>query len=212
MPWPKSEARRVMAAAGLGLAAGGGAAFLGPWQLSILAGWDATALVLIVWIWANIFHLSAEQTRALGCWEDDSRATSWLLLLTASSASLAGVLLAFVKAKSSSSALATVLTVAALTTVVCSWFLVHTVFTLRYGHLYYEEPIGGIDFKSPNYSPDYRDFAYVAFTVGMTFQVSDSDITSTQIRRTVLRQSLLSYLFGVVIVATTINVIAGLIR
>jgi uncharacterized membrane protein len=61
-------------------------------------------------------------------------------------------------------------------------------------------------------APDYRDFAYTAFTVGMTFQVSDTDITSQEMRRAVLRHALLSFLFGAVILATTINVIAGLLN
>jgi uncharacterized membrane protein len=93
--------------------------------------------------------------------------------------------------------------------VALSWAAVHTVFALRYAHLFYGHS-GGIDFGSD--APDYRDFAYLAFTIGMTFQVSDTAIGSQEIRRTVLRHALLSYVFSVVIVATTINVIVGLFR
>ena len=210
--WPKSEGRRLVVAGIAGIAVAVTAAFLVPWQLSGLLGWEAAAVILLVWIWTNIGNLNSEQTQQVALWEDSSRSASRLLLLLASVASLVGVLVAFVKAKSATGALSTVLTVSGLTTVIFSWLLVHTLFTLRYGHLYYEEPIGGIDFKSDDDHPDYRDFAYVAFTVGMTFQISDTDITSANMRRTVLRQSLLSYLFGTVIVATTINVLAGLIR
>ena len=93
-----------------------------------------------------------------------------------------------------------------------SWGVVHTVFTLRYAHRYYRDPIGGIDFKSgDDYAPDYGDFAYVAFTVGMTFQVSDTDIQSREIRRSVLSHALLAYLFGAVILAVTVNLIASLL-
>ncbi len=92
-----------------------------------------------------------------------------------------------------------------------SWAAVHTVFTLRYASLYHLEG-GGIDFTEGDRLPDYRDFAYVAFTIGMTFQVSDTDLTSFTIRRTALRHALLAYLFGIVIVAITINVVAGLLK
>ena len=90
--------------------------------------------------------------------------------------------------------------------------MVHTVFTLRYAHEYYRPPVGGIDFKSSDQPPDYRDFAYVAFTVGMTFQVSDTDVQDLIVRRTVLGHALLGYLFGAVIIAITINVVAQLLQ
>jgi len=90
---------------------------------------------------------------------------------------------------------------------------VHTVFALRYARLFYADPPGGIDFKNHGTEPpDYRDFAYVAFTIGMTFQVSDTDIQSRIVRRTVLRHALLSFFFGAVILATTVNVIASLLN
>ena len=92
-----------------------------------------------------------------------------------------------------------------------SWAVVHTVFALRYAHLYYTDTPGGIDFKQEP-MPDYHDFAYVAFTVGMTFQVSDTDINTRPMRRAILRHALLSWLFGAIIVAMTINLIAGLVR
>ncbi len=97
-------------------------------------------------------------------------------------------------------------------TVALSWALVQTVFALRYAHEYYTAPVGGIDFKTKDEQPDYQDFAYVAFTVGMTFQVSDTDIQARRIRRTVLRHALLAYLFGAVILAVMVNVIASLLN
>jgi uncharacterized membrane protein len=90
-----------------------------------------------------------------------------------------------------------------------SWLLVHTVYTLRYAMLYYAGRDGGIDFNQTT-SPRYSDFAYLAFTLGMTFQVSDTDLKTPAIRATALRHALLSYLFGAVIVATMINLVAGL--
>jgi uncharacterized membrane protein len=96
-----------------------------------------------------------------------------------------------------------------LASVILSWALVHTIFTLRYAHLYYDGPDGGIDFNGSG-PPDYADFAYLAFTIGMTFQVSDTALRAAVIRRTALRHGLLSYLFGTGVLATSINVIASL--
>jgi uncharacterized membrane protein len=82
---------------------------------------------------------------------------------------------------------------------------------LRYARLYYRSgQIGGIDFNEEG-PPDYLDFAYVAFTIGLTFQVSDTNLSSKQIRRLALRHALLSYLFGAVIIGLTINVVATLL-
>jgi uncharacterized membrane protein len=97
-----------------------------------------------------------------------------------------------------------------LVSVVFSWFSVHTVFTLVYARLYYGDEPGGIEFNEPD-RPDYLDFAYLAFTIGMTFQVSDTNLTTKTIRRTALRHALVSYLFGAVILALAINIVASLI-
>ena len=90
-----------------------------------------------------------------------------------------------------------------------SWGVVHTTYALKYARLYYRGPNGGVDFHDP-VEPAYKDFAYLAFTVGMTFQVSDTEINAREIRATILKQALLSYLFGAVILAVTINLLAGL--
>jgi uncharacterized membrane protein len=77
-----------------------------------------------------------------------------------------------------------------------------------YARLYYTPPSGGIDFADDD--PDFRDFAYTAFTIGMTYQVSDTTLRDRGIRRTVLGHAFISYVFGVVIVAAGVNVVAGL--
>ena len=98
-------------------------------------------------------------------------------------------------------------------TLVVSWTVVNTVFTLRYADLFYSSPVGGIGFGDDGSEPpSYRDFAYMAFTIGMTYQVSDTTLRDRRFRRAVLNHALLSYVFGVVIVATSINLIAGLVR
>jgi uncharacterized membrane protein len=94
-------------------------------------------------------------------------------------------------------------------TVALAWLVVPTVYTLQYARLYYAGDPGGIDFNQES-PPRYADFAYLSLTLGMTFQVSDTDLRTSEMRATALRQALLSYLFGVVIVATTINLIASL--
>ncbi len=94
-------------------------------------------------------------------------------------------------------------------TVAASWFSLHTLFTVRYARLYYSDEPGGINFHDRE-QPCFQDFAYVAYTVGMTYQVSDTEICLRSIRATVLRHAMLSYLLGAVVLAVTINLIAGL--
>ena len=163
-------------------------------------------------MWFSVGRFSADETRAFATREDDSRVAAQLLLVFASVASLIGVGFDLVKASESSGVGRILLTVVGVSTVVLSWAVVHTTFALRYAHEFYTSPLGGIDFKNDGDPPDYQDFAYVAFTVGMTFQVSDTDVQARTIRRTVLRHALLSYLFGAVILAVTINIIASLLQ
>jgi uncharacterized membrane protein len=94
---------------------------------------------------------------------------------------------------------------------VLAWSVIHTVYSLRYGKLYYADRPGGIDFNAED-APCYIDFADLALTIGMTFQVSDSNLKTTNIRRTALRHALLSHTFGTLIIATTINLVAGLTK
>ncbi len=206
-----SERTRVASAALVGLAAGLAVSWFVPWQLTVLVFWDVTVVVILTWTWVTVGGLDAAGTAKVATREDESRRETRLLLLAAALASLVGVGLAVFKAKSETGALDTALTAGGVITVILSWALVHSLFALRYARLYYSDHLGGIDFKSDD-APDYRDFAYVAFTVGMTFQVSDTDIQSRPIRRTVLRHALLSYLFGTVIIALAINILAGLVR
>jgi uncharacterized membrane protein len=99
----------------------------------------------------------------------------------------------------------------AVASVALSWSVVQTVFTSHYARLYYSHPVGGIDFNQEA-PPRFSDFAYLAITVGMTFQVSDTTLQTAALRAAVLRQALLSYQLGAVLLATTINLVAGLLR
>jgi uncharacterized membrane protein len=211
--WRASARRRTYFVAAAGGLAGFIAAWLTPWQLSMLTAWDVAAALFLLWVWTSVGQFSPDETRAFATREDDSRVTAQLLVLSACVASLAGVALDLLKASDVTGNHKISYIVAAVLTVVLSWAVVHTVYTLRYAHEYYTAPVGGIDFKSErDYEPDYRDFAYVAFGVGMTFQIADTDIQRREIRRSVLGHSLLSYLFGAVILAITINIVASLLQ
>jgi uncharacterized membrane protein len=180
--------------------------------VAAVAGWDAAAAFFVFSVWISVIRFSPEETREHATREDTSRVAASLLLLGASVASLIGVGFDLVKAEHAHTVGRLILTVTAVLTVALSWAMVQTVFSLRYAHEYYTPPAGGIDFKNDEERPDYHDFAYVAFTVGMTFQVSDTDIQARRTRRTVLRHALLAYLFGAVILAVVVNVIATLLQ
>jgi uncharacterized membrane protein len=209
----RSGRTRVLVAAAFGVLAAVIVAFFVPWQLTVLVAWDVTAVLVIATVWLSIGHFGPRQTKEFAVREDNTRAGTHLLLLGAALVSLVGVVLAFLKGNEGAHRQEVLLEGFGVFTIVCSWVLVHTVFALRYAHLYYTEPEGGIDFKSRGMEhPDYGDFAYTAFTIGMTFQVSDTDITRREMRREVLRHALISFLFGAVILATTVNVIASLLN
>jgi uncharacterized membrane protein len=177
------------------------------WRFA-LAGWVVGAGVYVVWTQLIFFGMDADQTRVWATREDPTRWLADTVILSASVASLGGVGYVVIAAsrfggEAIQAAIVGILTVAA------SWFAVHTLFTVHYARLYYSGDPGGIDFHDPE-PPRFRDFAYVAFTVGMTYQVSDTEINLTSIRGTVLRHALISYLLGAVVLAVTINLIAGL--
>ena len=176
------------------------------------AGWLVTAIIYLAWTWALIRHMTAAQTREHACRrheEDATRGWSHAIMLLASIASLAGVGYLLwrrrPRAATSSRPPSGILSVAA------SWFSVHTVFMLRYARLYYSGDEDGIDFNQGTIrAPTYADFAYLAFTIGMTYQVSDTDLKARNIRATALGQAMLSFLLGAIILAVTINLVAGL--
>ena len=205
-----SAAQRAMIAAAIAVVVGLLVVPFAPGQLARLAGWIAGAAWWLVSVWRKIRRLSPEQTASLATREDNNRFVAELLLVAASVASLLGTGFVLIKANHTDGGGKALLTTVAVVTVVVSWAMVHTVFALRYAHAYYATPVGGIDFKSRDERPDYYDFAYVAFTIGMTFQISDTDIQSHRIRRTVLGHALLSYLFGAVIIGVAVNTIAGI--
>ena len=142
-----SAARRVLSCAALGLAAFGAAMVVAPWQVAELVGWDATGTVFIVWVFLSVRGKDSAATEHLATREDNSRAAADLVLLSAGLANLVGVGAALLKAADETGSVHTAITALAGVTVIISWACVHTVFTLRYAHLYYSGD-GGIDRKS----------------------------------------------------------------
>jgi uncharacterized membrane protein len=203
--------RRVALAVPIGMAIGALALFLVPWQAAVLIGWSAAALFYVVGVWVTVGSFDEATTKKHAVREDPSVATTDLLVVSAGVASLAAVGLVLVKAGSAHGGTKAYLIVIGVFSVAVAWAAVHTVFTLRYARLYYSPPLGGIDFNEDD-DPTYVDFAYLALTIGMTFQVSDTDLTSKPVRRSALHHALLSYLFGAIVVALVINVVSSLLH
>jgi uncharacterized membrane protein len=196
----------VMGAVGIAVAAA--LIGLGFAEIAAIAGWSAACVVYLVWIWATIGGMDARTTETHAHREDPTRTISDVLLVLASTASLVVIVFILVLSNSSAGVERDVLSGVAILSVILSWFLIHTLYTLRYAVLYYSGTRGGVSFNQDEL-PRYADFAYLAFTLGMTFQVSDTNITSSSIRMAVIRHALLSYLFGAVILATLVNLISG---
>ena len=179
----------------------------------IVAGWNAAALVLLTLAWSIIWRSDTDKTRFRAAAEDPGRKTVWAIVSIASTFSLFAAVVVLRHAKSMSPGESALLIGLCLAAVVGSWSLTHTTYTLRYAHLYYrddDEGEGGLTFPGER-APDYVDFAYFAFTVGMCFQVSDVVITSPLIRRTVLTHALLSFAYNTAILALALNLLAGLL-
>jgi uncharacterized membrane protein len=199
---------RVLVSFAVGVAAFGVAWLATPWQAAALIGWNVTATVFIAWVWFTVAGMDGAATAKHAAIEDLSRPTADLILILASVASLVAVGLSLLEASDTEGLERAMIVGIASVSVILSWATVHTVFTLRYARLYFAAG-GGIDFNGDR-APTYTDFAYLAFTIGMTYQVSDTSIASKPIRRTALRHAYMSYLFGTIVVAMTINVVAGL--
>jgi uncharacterized membrane protein len=184
------------------------------WALALTVGWDAAAVAFLLAVWPIIIRADSARAPQLAAREDQTEGSARALLVGVSVASLLGAGDALHLAGRESGAQRVLLIGGAVLTVVLSWTVMNTIYTLRYADEDFRSKPGGIAFGDQNGQerPSYRDFAYVAFTIGMTYQVSDTTLRDPRIRRTVLAHALLSYLFGVVIVAGSVNLISGLFR
>jgi uncharacterized membrane protein len=199
----------VLVSVGVGVVSSVALTQFAPVSLALLVGWDVATVVYLFWIWVKILRRDPDETAHRATTTDPDRRVTDVLLLAAAVASLVAVGSVLVGAARLNGVGEVWRVGLGLASVVLSWAMVHTIFTLRYAHLYYKGPDGGISFNDSG-PPAYADFAYLAFTIGMTFQVSDTAITSREIRYAALRHSLLSYVFGTGIVATAINLVASL--
>jgi uncharacterized membrane protein len=179
--------------------------------IAVLVGWDGAAAIYLLWAWAAVWRLDASGTRDLAGREALTGVVMELVVVDAGVASLVAVGLAMLRAGHATGSTKGMLLSVGVLSVVLSWAVVHTVFTLRYARAYYSPSPGGIEFNEAD-PPTYQDFAYFSFTIGMTFQVSDTTITAKRVRSLTLRHALLSYLFGAIILAVAINVFASLLQ
>ena len=184
----------------------------------VLVAWNVFAATSVAFAWARILGSNARTSVRAAKLQDSSRSVIFLIVIVAALASLfaVGALLATAKGLSGGRTAAHV--ILAVGTVICSWSLTHTIFTLRYAHLFYrhvrhsaaDAAGSGLIFPEEKH-PDFLDFAYFSFVIGMTCQVSDVQISSRQIRSTALLHGLLSFIFNTVILALSLNLASGLI-
>ncbi|MEO6951575.1 MAG: DUF1345 domain-containing protein [Polyangia bacterium] len=180
------------------------------WTIAVLGGWNALGITVASIAWRGITACDALATARRAAAEDPGRTSVYALVVLTSAASLLAATVLVSRARDLH-ANVLVLLALCLVTVMVSWTLTHTAFTLRYAHLFYredDEGVGGIEFPG-GANPCYSDFAYLAFTIGMCFQVSDVTISSRQIRTAVLFHAVLSFFYNTAILAFVLNLVFG---
>jgi uncharacterized membrane protein len=193
--------------------------FLLTWQgvkpvTGLMMSWDIFSLLMVTMMWIIFFNIPEASINLMAEREDDSRTVIFFIVLISVLISLLGIVI-LLRSSSQSLVNKNLHEPVSMIGVALSWFLLHTTFTIHYAHLYYNDDgqqqgvPNGIDFPGQNH-PDYLDFAYFSFVIGMTFQVSDVSISIRKIRRLALLHGIVSFLFNSIIVALTISVIANL--
>lgn len=199
--------RRLAVSLAAGTAAAVAVALLGLARLAALVGWAVAVSIVLVWVWRIGWPQDQRGTKRLA--EDEGRShVTDTAVLVAAVASLVAVLEGVATA-SQHDAVAVAVVVLAVVDTILSWALVNTVFALKYARLYFAGNDGGIEFHQDE-PPVYADFAYVAFTVGMTYAVSETRLETTQMRKVGLGHALLSYLFGTVVIAVGVSLLTNL--
>ena len=185
--------------------------------VKIMIAWSTFAFSYIITSWIVFFTQKPVQIRAHSKQEDGSRLYVFSLIIITSFASLIAVLLLMLSQNAKDTPQIVFIPVA-ISAMLFSWIMVHTIFGFHYAHLYYGDDTSdsakhaeGLEFPGER-NPDYMDFAYFSFVIGMTFQVSDTAVTSRSIRRLVLLHGMLSFGLNTFVVALTINLIAGLLK
>lgn len=185
--------------------------------VKIMIAWGVFALSYIITSWIVFIGQKPAEIRERSKQEDGSRLYVFSLIIIASFGSLFTVLLLMLSQNGKETPQAVFIPVA-VSAMMFSWIMVHTIFGFHYAHLYYGDDTNdstthaeGLEFPGEK-KPDYLDFAYFSFVIGMTFQVSDTAVTSRSIRRLVLLHGMLSFGLNTFVVALTINLIAGLLK
>lgn len=200
--------RRALWSLAVGVVAGTATALLGAPELTPLVIWTIAAGTILGWVWRACWSASPEHTAQLAEAEQHSRSTDSAILI-ASVIDLAAVAEALVRTSNQQDRVAVMLVILSVAAVVLAWALVNTVFAFKYARLYYRDDGGGIDFKRDD-PPAYADFAYVAFTVGMSYAPGENEPSSSRMRRIALGHALLSYTFGTGILAVAVNLVTSL--
>jgi uncharacterized membrane protein len=211
------QARPAWVRLAVGLIVGTAVAVLIPARqgltMRVIAAWDAAALAMGALAWWFIARVPSATTRAWAASEDPGRRFVGGMVTLASAFSLFATGYALRDARTCPDTPAPLFLGLCLLAVASAWVLTHTMYTLRYAHLFYRdgrEREGGLDFPGGHH-PAYIDFAYYAFTIGMCFQVSDVTITSAALRRTTLFHAMLSFVYNTVVLAIALNFAIGTI-
>ncbi|MEU1422507.1 DUF1345 domain-containing protein [Kitasatospora sp. NPDC005751] len=201
-----SAVPRLAGSAILGAALGTVVAVLTGVPLGVLAGIAGAETAFVVAGWIVLWPMDAAATRRNVRREEFRPALEEFAVVTAALCGLVGIVLLFLASRSDLSRAAAA---TALCGVFTAWAALHLMYATRYAYIYYGSPGGGIDFNT-EVPPRYSDFLYFSYNLGMTYQVSDTSVSSTGLRAVVLRHCLLSYVFGASILATTINLVADI--
>lgn len=199
---------RIVGAAVLGAVTAGLVAAISGSALGILSGIAVTCAVFVVVGWIVLWPMNAEETAEFIGREAVDKALEEGIIVFASVGGLAAILVLMLLGHGADSGTAAL----ALGGVFLAWGSVHLMYATRYADLYYTADAGGIDFNSPGTQPSYRDFLYFSYNLGMTYAVSDTNVTRSEIRSVVLRHCMLSYVFGALILATTINLVVAIVN
>jgi uncharacterized membrane protein len=202
---------------GLGLAVGifawTAAKYFGaPRGAHLLLGWDSGASVYLLTTWRLFLRADEAEVRLRAAQEDEGVSVLLLIILAAIVASLGAVVDAMIAAKNTAAGAQAFIATCAGVTLVLSWLVLQSVFVLHYAHRHFGDGRrkGGIQF--PGEPPSgYMDFAYLAFSVGATFQVSDNSILTSKLRRLVTAHAATAYFYNTAILALGINIIATLV-
>lgn len=176
--------------------------------MGVLSGIAALGAAFVLTGVLALWPMGPDATRQHAQREDFRPRVEETLVVAAALSGLVGIVVLLALGRSDSRIAAAAIGLAG---VFMSWAMLHLMYAARYAHLYYKEPVGGIDFNGNDYQPSYRDFFYFSYNLGMTYQVSDTAVSSLDIRSVVLRHTLLSYVYGTVILAATINLVAGIV-